>query len=1390
MFSERHSKGHTSFPLSLARCEESGQHFFAAVNLNGNLTPLPISVVLGYATDDPINIEYYTFGNPETENVRHYDPTSGQLGARNAKSIPLKQIAESPATGIRLTLKNVGFFGRASSLQLGLLTESALSEMPAFPDDSKSWKPAEGRRLLVFSDSRNQAARLGPRLGNQHEQQVMRAAIVETLEANSLTDPAILEFLKKGIEERRGKIAELPERHPIREELEKEIADYESRLNTNLQGKPIQEWARLLAENQRFFEVIHRETADTHTVDNPDRHWSQKRWEANRDRSAKKAMEKLEAEFITMVRGGNRLEPVGLAEVIYFGAKTWDIPSSYRATLPSELEKEIEELWPELICAILDEMRGMGAITLGRGSNDDYEFEFAPRIGGYLTEQTRIDNLLPIQSARHSSKLHLFFTSLFRKLGASPQELDQRATELLNAIFLQLCEKGKRDDIHWLEWAERQSDTGSNVPAVRLKFDQLGLQKPAQLFRCEITGTIWPRSIKGTYIGNPKAQLHPVTEAELDKDPRYGRIRIEFKDAPLFKIGLWTEEHSAQLDPKENLRIQNLFKDGVRNVLSSTTTLELGIDIGGLNGVLMSNIPPGKANYLQRAGRAGRRADGSALVLGYARANPYERDVFQDFRNYLEAPLPQPTVFLEREELVWRHIHASLLGHFFSEVRSSASVAGAMHAFGRMGTFCGLPEIPFWKSNSPKPTLTAVPSSHLHDLPDFAGNQQPLSTHFLEFLEQLEDKHSEFQDLLVDLTSANSSITQKLQDEWKISCKKIFKEFDESLGEWKNNYQQLVKRWEALPQNDPTSRSRAAATAIYHQAHAVYFLTVIESLGDALVIPRYGFPIGLSQLRVSAPDARNPQRARTEDQYRLQRSSMLAIREYVPGSKIIAGGKLITSRGILKHWTGDDVQGPDASLGLRAWFVCSREAGKFDYSTTGDDVSSPSGSFQVNRGQMLFAKHGFTSAAWDRPKFSQKDQKIGRVDAYTKAFNAEETSETVIDNYAGLKNLRAQYQAAGEIILLNTGANGHGFVVCTKCGYTDSEPGANGRGRINLPRNFENHASLFSPREDSRCWSEDETPVLRNQHLAAKQKTNLLLFDLSPWLSILNEEHRKIANTVTQCLRLAGCRLRDLDIREITGLNPTASPVIANGCAIVLFESIAGGSGHLFDMMHGIKKEWWERAARLLNVGDGEDSEREQRMLRRIVTADSPSTMGVPDYDPLKAERLFQYILNGTSSVLDLSNHGAASNSANGATSSPTPSIDQNKMREYYAARKGFQKPDDNVTLEDVADGLPDDFKFWLTIDKQAMPLRPGTHRFVKQTQGAAPTRNQVVIIRHNNLPYGIAFGKWQARSTENNGQQVVRITGLRDPDGNRCNNIEIKRDEMQTLEWALFSED
>ena len=122
------------------------------------------------------------------------------------------------------------------------------------------------------------------------------------------------------------------------------------------------------------------------------------------------------------------------------------------------------------------------------------------------------------------------------------------------------------------------------------------------------------------------------------------------------------QEHTAMVPTDERESLENLFKgtsDAV-NCLVCTPTLELGIDIGQLDAVLMRNVPPLPANYWQRAGRAGRRHR-MAVDLTYCRPASHDRAYFAEPPKLLDGRIDPPAFNLRNPLMVAKHVHATVI---------------------------------------------------------------------------------------------------------------------------------------------------------------------------------------------------------------------------------------------------------------------------------------------------------------------------------------------------------------------------------------------------------------------------------------------------------------------------------------------------------------------------------------------------------------------------------------------------------------------------------------------------------------------------------------------------------------------------------------------------------
>ncbi len=160
----------------------------------------------------------------------------------------------------------------------------------------------------------------------------------------------------------------------------------------------------------------------------------------------------------------------------------------------------------------------------------------------------------------------------------------------------------------------------------------------------------------------------------------FGRLYL---DGDLQRI--YAAEHTGLLTREERERLERRFKatgDGDRkpwypNLLSCTPTLEMGIDVGDLEAVVLASVPPTKANYLQRVGRAGRR-DGNSFVLAVANARPHDLYVFARPEEMLAAAVPAPGLYLDAEAVLERQLAAFCFDSWVAEAREAARLPATL----------------------------------------------------------------------------------------------------------------------------------------------------------------------------------------------------------------------------------------------------------------------------------------------------------------------------------------------------------------------------------------------------------------------------------------------------------------------------------------------------------------------------------------------------------------------------------------------------------------------------------------------------------------------------------------------------------------------------------------
>lgn len=371
-----------------------------------------------------------------------------------------------------------------------------------------------------------------------------------------------------------------------------------------------------------------------------------------------------------------------------------------------------------------------------------------------------------------------------------------------------------------------------------------------KFYRCQKCGRITSYNCKNQCASvKCDGVLEEVHPEKIWDTNHYAKLYREEKMQPLF-----IKEHTAQLSKKQQAEYQKSFVEHKINALSCSTTFEMGVDVGTLETVYMRNMPPSPANYVQRAGRAGRSLHSAAFILTYAKLSSHDFTFFNKPSNMIQGLIKAPVFEIKNQKVIYRHMYAVALSSFF-----------ALY-----------PE--FYDGDDQSAFLN---ESGYEKFKEYLW-QKP------EALQQLLKK-SIPQDMHEAMGILDNSWIETLIGENGI-LEAAVNDFRSTVELYKNERQECLKRGDiegAGYAEKKLKTYRCAREDNRGKKHLINFFVRNN------ILPKYGFPVDTVELLTdtSCDDKQSLQ---------LARDLQMAIAEYAPGSEVIADGKMYKSRYIRK----------------------------------------------------------------------------------------------------------------------------------------------------------------------------------------------------------------------------------------------------------------------------------------------------------------------------------------------------------------------------------------------------------------------------------------------------------------------------------------------------------
>lgn len=817
-----------------------------------------------------------------------------------------------------------------------VLAETIIRNLPYDPDDSnKQSLPANGRNLLVFSDSRQRAAFFAPYLEYTAAESAYLGPLFSALIKSEKNEGRSVTFREVATQYVRS-LSDMP------------IVVICKRDESGEEEYDFKPGTKLLA---------------------PDR-----------DNIRKEVETLLYRNFCKSTKHKKTLQGLGLASI--FVEFTEDEKDQLQTLLVDYCAGSILKGW-HLVQALVDVLiqrkaiafpdyvlmqnivnPGPKAVTVHFSQSKTSDGRQVLRWNPYNAPENRRKNAI-----NKSRQLSL----LARALGLDKKQDNIKLDNLLTAVW-DIFKEGPLCEAE--QWPGEY----------RLDPARLQLTTTSQWHVCNVCGRITTFGALGICCSNLCVGI-PQSLSLEDMEKRFSsnhyRQRYFLPAMPL-KV----KEHTAQLTVECGKRYQEEFRKGYINVLSSSTTFEMGVDVGQLKAVLLRNVPPTTISYTQRAGRAGRRRDGVSVAITFARNIPHDQYHYQRPEGIIIGNILSPSINIGNRPLAQRHCNSLLLGYFLREVEgidedtlNRTTVEGFF-----VQQFDGkTPAAMFveWISNV----------KNRKRLSEYLKAILPLET----FLTKEEVMTQAVEMLYSSPGSVNKYHVSAHLERFDAQTKDIEVQIATATGQARVGLARAAQSLDRLREQFLKQR-------------------LIDFLSSAGWLPGYAFPQDIVKLLVRQTDY--------SDRMRLQRDREYGISEYAPGAEIIADGKQFRSGGV---WFNSNE--PE----IRRYTRCPECRHISTFLET--EIPSSSCSRCGTRLTGIYAPRyylkpeGFTTLLAD-PVKSPSFNRV-RPPRSSEVFLLEGVED--FQNHK-IKGISYGIKRGGKLFRANSGFSFSGFFICRKCG--------------------------------------------------------------------------------------------------------------------------------------------------------------------------------------------------------------------------------------------------------------------------------------------------------------------------------------------------------------------